>query len=171
MTRIPEGAAPDTKNKSFNIRAELDIPEQGANGMIITHGGLFSGWALYLDRGRPVFHYNTADVFHAEIAATEALRPGKQLVRLDFKYDGGGIGRGGLATIRVNGKVWAEGRIERTIPIRVTLDEGLDIGEDTGTPVNRTYDVPFKVAGKIDSVIVELKEPESPPAARDRKPR
>jgi len=162
MTRIPEGAAPDIKNKTFSVRAELVIPEQGASGMIITQGGLFSGWALYLDRSRPVFHYNTADVFHAEIAATEALRPGKQLVRVDFKYDGGGIGQGGLATIRVNGKVWAEGRIEKTIPIRITLDEGLDIGEDTGTPVVRTYDVPFKFNGIIENVIVELKEPEAP---------
>jgi hypothetical protein len=162
MTRIPEGAAPDLKNKTFNIRAELDIPEDGANGMIITQGGLFSGWALYLDKGRPVFHYNTVDVFHAEIAATEALRPGKQLVRLDFKYDGGGIGSGGVATIRVNGKVWSEGRVEKTIPIRITLDEGLDIGEDTGTPVNRSYDVPFKFTGKIENVIVELKGPENP---------
>ncbi|RYU60859.1 arylsulfatase [Methylolobus aquaticus] len=162
MTRIPEGAAPDIKNKTFSVRAELVIPEEGANGMIITQGGLFSGWALYVDRGRPVFHYNTADVFHAEIAATETLRPGKQLVRVDFKYDGGGIGQGGLATLRVNGKVWAEGRIERTIPIRITLDEGLDIGEDTGTPVVRSYDVPYRFNGTIENVIVELKEPEAP---------
>ena len=162
MTRIPEGAAPDIKNKTFSVRAELVIPDEGANGMIITQGGLFSGWALYVDRGRPVFHYNTADVFHAEIAATETLRPGKQLVRVDFKYDGGGIGMGGLATLRVNGKVWGEGRIERTIPIRITLDEGLDIGEDTGTPVARSYDVPYKFNGTIENVIVELKEPEAP---------
>lgn len=156
MTRIPEGAAPDVKNKSFSLRAELEVPDDGASGMIITQGGLFSGWALYLDHGRPVFHYNTVDVFHAEIAAAEALRPGRQLLRLDFNYDGGGIGKGGTATIRVNGKVWAEGRVERTIPIRVTLDEGLDIGEDTGTPVNRSYDVPFKFTGGIQKVILDL---------------
>ncbi len=162
MTRIPEGAAPDVKNKSFAIRAELDIPEEGGSGMIITQGGLFSGWALYLDRGRPVFHYNTADVFHAEVAAAESLRPGQQFVRVDFDYEGGGIGRGAAATIRVNGKIWAEGRIDRTIPIRITLDEGLDIGEDTGTPVNRSYDVPFKFNGGIESVIVDLKAPAMP---------
>ena len=156
MTRIPEGAAPDLKNKSFSMRAEAEIPEEGASGMIITQGGLFSGWALYLDRGRPVFHYNTADVYRAEIAAAETLRPGRQLLRLDFNYDGGGIGKGGTATIRVNGKVWAEGRIERTIPARMTLDEGLDVGEDTGTPVNRQYDVPFRFTGRIQSVIVDL---------------
>ena len=83
---------------------------------------------------------------------------------MDFKYDGGGIGLGGLATLRVNGKVWAEGRIERTIPIRITLDEGLDIGEDTGTPVVRSYDVPYRFNGTIENVIVELKEPEAPAA-------
>jgi arylsulfatase len=166
MTRIPEGAAPDIKNKSFAVRAELDIPEAGASGMIVTQGGLFSGWALYLDHGRPVFHYNTADVFRSEVAASEPLRPGRQLVRLDFEYDGGGIGKGGKATIRVNGKVWAEGRIERTIPIRVTLDEGFDIGEDTGTPVNRSYDVPFRFSGHIEQVIVDLKPAIVPEPAR-----
>jgi arylsulfatase len=166
MTRIPEGAAPDIKNKSFAVRAELDIPEAGASGMIVTQGGLFSGWALYLDHGRPVFHYNTADVFRSEVAASEPLRPGRQLVRLDFEYDGGGIGKGGKATIRVNGKVWAEGRIERTIPIRVTLDEGFDVGEDTGTPVNRSYDVPFRFPGHIEQVIVDLKPAVVPEPAR-----
>jgi len=166
MTRIPEGAAPDVKNKSFSIRAEVEIPKEGAEGMLVTQGGLFSGWALYLDKGRPVFHYNTVDVFHSDIAATDALLPGKHLIRFDFKYDGGGIGKGGAATLRVNGKLWAEGRIERTIPIRITLDEGFDIGEDTGTPVTRTYDVPFKFTGKIAKVTVDL-EPEPQDKAKN----
>jgi arylsulfatase len=125
--------------------------------MIITQGGLFSGWALYLDKGRPVFHSNFCDVAHYEVAGKGALAPGKHTVKMDFVYDGGGFGKGGTATLSVDGKVVAKGRIEKTVPIRISLDEGLDVGEDTGTPVNLSYDVPFKFTGEIAKVVIDLK--------------
>jgi arylsulfatase len=77
---------------------------------------------------------------------------------MDFAYDGGGIGKGGTATLLVDGQEVAKGRIEKTVPVRVSLDEGLDVGEDTGTPVNLNYDVPFKFTGKIDKVTIQLGE-------------
>ena len=134
------------------------------SGMIITQGGLFSGWALYLEKGKPVFHYNFCDVAHYEVAGKDALAAGKHTIKMDFAYDGGGIGKGGTATVTVDGKEVAKGRIERTVPIRVSLDEGLDVGEDTGTPVSLSYDVPFKFTGKIEKVTIDLKpKPGDPP--------
>lgn len=156
MTRIPEGASPDIKNKSWSITADV-IVDANDTGMIITAGGLFGGWALYLDKGKPVFHYNFVGVASYEVAATVALAPGQHKIEMDFVYDGGGIGKGGIAKLIVDGIEVAKGRLDKTIPIRVTLDESLDIGEDCGTPVNLTYDVPFKFEGKIDKVMVELK--------------
>src|SRR5262245_52928273 len=156
QTRIPEGAAPDVKNRSWSITAEVEV-QAGTTGMIITHGGLFSGYALYLRKGKPVFHYNSVDVAHYEVAGKDALTPGKHTVKVDFAYDGGGPGKGGTATLAVDGKEVAKGRIEKTVPIRISLDEGLDVGEDTGTPVNLSYDVPFKFTGKIEKVTVELR--------------
>jgi arylsulfatase len=124
--------------------------------MIATQGGLFSGWALYFDKGKPTYHYNFCDVAHYNIAGKGVLSPGKHSIKMDFAYDGGGIGKGGTATLTVDGHEVAKGRVDKTVPIRVSLDEGLDVGEDTGTPVNLSYDVPFKFTGKINKVVIEL---------------
>ena len=156
MTRIPEGAAPDIKNKSWSLTAEVEI-KADASGIILTQGGLFGGWALYLEKGKPVFHYSFVDVAHYEVAGKEPLASGKHTVKMDFAYDGGGIGKGGSATLSVDGKEVAKGRIERTMPIRIALDETLDVGEDAGTPVNLSYQVPFKFSGKIEKVTIDLK--------------
>src|SRR5262249_16322084 len=120
-------------------------------------GGLFGGWALYLENGKPTFHYNTVNKFQYTIASPEVLQPGKHTLVFDFKYDGGGLGKSATGTLSADGKQIADGKIEHTVPIRYALDEGLDVGEDTGTPVNLTYDVPFKFTGKIYKVTVDLK--------------
>jgi arylsulfatase len=87
----------------------------------------------------------------------DALAPGKHTIRMDFLYDGGGIGKGGTAAIFVDGKEVAKRRIEKTVPIRISQEEGLDVGEDSGTPVNLSYDVPFKFTGKLDKVTIDLR--------------
>ena len=156
QNRIPEGACPDIKNKSWSVTANVEVQE-GTNGVIVTQGGLFSGWALYLENGKPVFHSNFCDVAHYEVSGKTALTPGKHTIRVDFAYDGGGVGRGGVASLTVDGQDVAQGRIEKTVPIRISLDEGLDVGEDTGTPVNLNYDVPFKFTGSIEKVTIDLK--------------
>jgi hypothetical protein len=124
--------------------------------MIVTQGGLFSGWALYLEKGKPVFHYNFVNEVHTSIASPKELAPGKHSIGFEFKYDGGGVGKGGLGTLSVDGKEVARSRIETTVPGRFSFDEGLDVGEDTGTPVNMDYDVPFKFTGKIEKVTINL---------------
>jgi arylsulfatase A-like enzyme len=158
IARIPEGAAPDVKNKSFRITADVVMPKHGGQGVLVTQGGLSAGYALMLENGKPVFHYNVANVAHYNIASRKSLAPGKHTVVFDFKYAGGGIGKGGTGTISVDGKQVAEGRIDNTMPVRFSFDETFDVGEDTGTPVSLDYDVPFKFTGKIEKVVVHLGE-------------
>jgi arylsulfatase len=158
MVRIPEGAAPDFKNKSYRIVADVEIPANGAEGVLITQGGRFNGFGLYLLQDKPVFYYNLVGVERTSVAAKDALSPGKHIVAVDFRYDGGGIGKGGLLTLSVDGKEAANGRLNRTIPFRVSADETLDIGEDTGTPVSEDYRVPFKFTGTLNKVVVDLSE-------------
>lgn len=158
MTRIPEGTAPNLKNKSFKIGADVNIPAGGANGVIATQGGRFNGWGLYLLEGKPVFHYNLVGVQRFTFAGKEKLAPGKHVILVDFTYDGGGIGKGGTVTLSVDDKPVAQGRIDRTYPIRVALDETLDIGEDTGTPVSEDYRVPFTFTGALNRVLIRLSD-------------
>jgi arylsulfatase A-like enzyme len=157
VTRIPEGAAPDVKNKSFRITADVVLPKGGEEGVVVTQGGLSGGYALLFNEGKPVFHYNFANVAHYDIAAKDALAPGKHTVVFDFKYDGGGIGKGGTGMLSVDGKQVAQGRIDHTMPGRFSFDETFDVGEDTGTPVSLDYDVPFKFTGTLEKVVVNLK--------------
>jgi arylsulfatase A-like enzyme len=159
MVRIPEGSAPDLKNKSFRVSAQVEIPTGGAQGMLVTQGGRFAGWGFYLLGGIPVFDYNLAEVEQFKVSAPEKLAPGKHTVVFDFKYDGGGLGKGGLGRLSVDGKKVAEGRFARTLPFRMSLDETLDVGEDTGTAVDADYEVPFRFTGTLNKVIIQLEAP------------
>ena len=136
------------------------IPEAGAEGLLITQGGRFGGLGLYVLDSKPVFHYNTAGVARYTVAAKDKLKPGKHSISVDFEYDGGGFGKGGTATMMVDGKKVAKGRLERTLPFRISLDETLDIGEDTGTPVSEDYKTPFEFTGDLEKVVVKLKKTE-----------
>ncbi len=158
MTRIPEGSAPDLKNKSFGISAVVEIPEKGAEGVLMTQGGRFSGLGLYVLDSRPVFHYNLCGVERYTVAGKDKLSPGKHVVTLDFNYDGGGMGKGGQATLTVDGDKVAGEKLPQTIPFRMSLDETLDIGEDTGTPISEDYRVPFEFTGKLDEVTISISE-------------
>jgi arylsulfatase len=160
QVRIPEGTAPDLKNKSFKIGADVEIPAGGANGVIATQGGRFNGWGLYLLDSRPVFHYNLVGVQRFAFAGTEKLPPGKHFIRVDFAYDGSDLGAGGTVALSVDDEKVAEGRIDRTYPFRVSLDETFDVGEDTGTPVSEDYKVPFSFTGTLNRVLVRLSDTE-----------
>ena len=127
--------------------------------MIMTQGGWFGGNALYLLGGKPTFAYARSHYPEHKyvVAAPAALAPGDHEIKVDFAYDGGEPGSGGTATIFVDGREVTKGRVDQTVPVRVSADETFDIGEDTGTPVVRDYDVPFRFTGTIRKVIVELK--------------
>jgi len=156
LVRIPEGAAPDTKNKSWRIEADVVIPEGGAEGIILTHGGRFAGYGLYLLEGKPVFCYNLAGVARYFVKGGEKLTPGPHKIVYAYQHDGG-LGKGGTGTIEVDGKVVGTGRIDRTLAFRLSLDETLDCGEDTGTPVSEDYHVPFRFTGELTQAVIELK--------------
>ena len=135
--RVPEGTTPDVKNKSYSVSADVEIPAGGAKGVLATQGGRFGGWGLLVLDGKPVFvhAFSNQPQHKYRVASKQKLAPGKHTVRFDFQYDGGGRGKGGTGTLRVDGKQVAQGRIERTVPNRFSLDETFDVGEDTGTPV------------------------------------
>jgi len=124
----------------------------------VTQGGRFNGWGLCLLAGKPVFYYNLAGVYRYTVAGNDALAPGKHTLVLDFKYDGPGLGKSGTATLTVDGKQVAQGVIDHTIAFRISADETLDIGEDTGTPVSEDYHVPFKFTGTLGQVTIKLGE-------------
>lgn len=162
-TRIPEPAAPDFKNKSFTIAAEIDIPSGGASGVLAAIGGRYGGWSLWLDDSRPRFisTYSNQPQHKYKTASVQRIPPGHHVVRVRFAYDGGGIGRGGVATLFVDDKQVAEGRVEHTAIARYSLDETFDIGMDLGTPVAEDYadKVPYAFTGTLHKFFVVL-EPE-----------
>lgn len=151
-------------NKSWTTTAEIEVPEGKAEGMIITHGGLEGGYGLYLRDGRPTFVYNYLSVDRPTFTAKDPLPKGKATLVVDFKYDGGGAGKGGQITMTANGKMVAQGRLARTIPIQFSLGEGVDIGMDVGSPVDFTYQLPFAFTGKIEKVQIDLGPLEASPA-------
>ncbi len=159
MIRIPEGAAPDLKNKSFRITADVDIPAKGADGVLLTQGGQFGGYGLYVFKNRPVFVYNFVGLATYRVAANETLQPGKHRIAFEFTYDGGGIGKGGAGVLSVDGRKVGEGRIAHTNAVRISLEECFDIGQDTGTAVSKDYAerMPFKFTGGLEKVQVDLK--------------
>ena len=158
--RVPEGAAPDTKNKSFTITAEVEIPEGGAEGVLVTQGGRFGGYGLLLMDGKPEFDYafSNQQQHKYRVASNEKLAPGKHTILVDMKYEGPGMGKSATCMLSVDGKQVAQGKIERTIPIRFSLDETMDVGEDTGTPVIEDYvdKMPFHFTGDLKKVVIEL---------------
>ena len=159
MKGMSENVFLNIKNRSLTITADVEIPQGGANGVIIAQGGRFGGWSLYLKDGKPVYVYNFIGLERHAVAAAEAVPAGKATIRFDFAYDGGGLGKGGLATIFVNDKKVAEGRIERTQPMIFSADETADVGEDDATPVTEEYKAyDNKFTGKILKVTVNVKE-------------
>ncbi len=158
MTGMSENVFINVKNRSHTITAEVEIPKKGANGVILAQAGRFGGWSFYIKDGKPTYTYNWLGLQRYNMAAKQALPAGKATIRFEFDYDGGGVGKGGMGTLFVNGKKVAAGRIERTQGGVFSADEGADVGADEGTPVTEAYKVPFKFTGKIYSVTIELKD-------------
>jgi arylsulfatase A-like enzyme len=160
MLHIPEGSAPNFKNTSWVVAAEVTIPDSGASGVLATIGGRFGGWALLMEGSKPEFAYaySNQPEHKFRIVSDQPIAAGNHVVRFSFKYDGGGIGKGATGILFVDGKQVAQGQIPRTIPIRFSLDETFDIGEDTGTPVVEDYNdkMPFAFTGTLKKFVVIL---------------
>ena len=157
LVALPEGSAPDLKNKSFTITAEVEIPSDGGDGMIFTQGGITAGWGFYIVKGKLVGLHNYIGLERYRAVSTENMPTGKVSLTFDFKYDGGGMGKGGTITLLANGKKIGEVRVDKTAGFKYSLYEGQDIGEDSGSPVDFDYTPPFKFRGKIQKVTLDLK--------------
>ncbi|MBP1838615.1 arylsulfatase [Formosa algae] len=155
-TRIPETAAPNTKNTSWTMEAMLETTPKAKDGVINAIGGLGAGYTLYVKDGYPTFLYNFFESDIKTIKSTKKLPDGLASVKIDFKYDGGGAGKGGVFTLFVNNEKVGESRIEATVAGRYGIDT-FGIGEDSGSPVTHNYKAPFKYQGQIKEVTIDLK--------------
>jgi arylsulfatase A-like enzyme len=157
MSGMPATDAPSILNRSYTITADVEIPPAGAEGMLVTLGGRFGGYGLYLLKGKPVFTYNLLDLERFKWEGPDALTPGKHTLAFEFKYDGPGPGKGGTGILSLDGNAIATHQMPHTIPFLMTIDETFDIGIDTRTPVDdRDYQVPFEFTGKLAKLTVKL---------------
>ena len=157
MAGIPVGDAPSILNKSYTITAEVEIPQGGGEGMLVTLGGRFGGYGLYVLKGKPVFTYNLVDLERFRWEGTAALTPGKHTIVFDFKYEGPGFGKGGTGVLKVDGKDFATKQVPHTIPFLMAIDETFDVGIDTRTPVDdKDYQVPFRFTGKLAKLTIRV---------------
>ena len=158
MGGMSENVFLNLKNRSCSITADVEIPAGGANGVVIAQAGRFGGWSLYLKDGKPTYCYNFLGLQEYKVAAPTALAAGKATIRMNFDYDGGGAGQGGLATILVNGEKVASGRIERTQMAIFSADETAGVGMDDATPVTTDYkERDNSFTGKIIKVTIDVK--------------
>ena len=176
MVGLPQGDSPFILNASYTFTAEIEVPPGGAEGMIVTSGGRFAGYGFYLLKGKPVWLWNLVDLERIKWEGPEALTPGKHVVEFDFKYDGmgagtlafnnfSGIGRPGVGTLKVDGKVVATKKMERTLPMILQWDESFDVGSDTLTGVNDSdYRPPFALTAKLNKLTIKIDRPQLSPA-------
>lgn len=172
MTGLPQGDSPSILNASYTITADIDVPQGGGEGMILTSGGRFGGYGFYLLKGKPVFLWNLVDLKRLKWEGPDALAPGHHVVAFDFKYDGlgvatllynnfSGVGRGGTGTLSVDGKVVATQQMEHTLPMILQWDESFDVGSDTLTGVNDAdYQPPFPLTAKLNKLTINVNRPQ-----------
>src|SRR6188472_1431799 len=157
MGRLSENSVVDIKNKSFAVTSEVDVPEGGAEGVIIAHGGRFGGWSLYAKDGRAKFHYNVLGIKSFDVEASEPVPAGTTQVRMEFAYDGGGMGKGGNVTLYYDGTEVGSGRVDQTQGFIFSADETTDVGRETGTTVSPDYTAhTSKFNGKIHWIRIDL---------------
>jgi arylsulfatase A-like enzyme len=171
MTGIPDNAGPNLLNTSYTITADIDVPQGGAEGAIVSDGSRFGGYGLYLLQGKPVLTWNLLGLRMVKWRGPETLAPGKHKIVFDFQYDGigfatlafnstSGLGRSGTGTLTIDGKPVSTQKMERTIPLGLSLEAMLDIGSKTNTPIDpQDYQVPFTFTGKIDRVTISVEPP------------
>ncbi|HJR82758.1 MAG TPA: arylsulfatase [Sphingomicrobium sp.] len=158
MEGMLENTFMNTKNRSSKITAEIEVPAAGANGAILSQGGRFGGWSLYVKDGKPAYTYNFLGLSRYTVESPEALPGGPATVVLDFAYDGGGMGKGGQTRLLVNGKEVASGRVEKTQPNIFSADETADVGIDNQTPVALGIGIgaETRFTGRINKVMLEV---------------
>jgi arylsulfatase len=160
ISGISPGTAPPFLGRSFTITADIEVPQGGAEGMLVANGGETNGYGLYLLKGKPVFTYNFLGLERVRWEGPVALTSGKHSLMFDFKYDGPGMAKGGTGILSVDGKEVARKSIPHTIPALMTIDESFDVGVDTRTSVeDNDYQPPFRFTGKLDKLTIRLFPP------------
>ncbi len=139
MGRLSENCVINIKNKSHSVTAEITVPATGAQGVIVAQGGNIGGWSLYVKGGKLKYCYNLLGIRYFYAESSSALTPGDHQVRMEFAYAGGGLGKGGTASLFVDGKKVGEGKVDATAAIIFSADDGCDVGVDTGSPVSPDY--------------------------------
>jgi arylsulfatase A-like enzyme len=175
MTGLPQGDSPFILNASYTFTADIEVPQGGAEGMIVTSGGRFAGYGFYLLKGKPVWLWNLVDLERLKWEGPDVLTPGKHTLEFDFKYDGlgagtlafnnfSGVGRPGTGTLKVDGKVVATKTMPKTLPMILQWDESFDVGSDTLTGVNDAdYKPPFAFTGKLNKLTIKIDRPQLSP--------
>ena len=139
MGRLTENSVVSTKNKSYAITADVDVPKSGAEGVIVAQGGNTNGWSLYAKGGKLKYCYNFFGINLTFVESTQPIPAGNHQVRMEFKYDGGGLAKGGGVTLYIDGKAVGQGRLEQTVPMAYSADETCDVGKEAGSPVSPDY--------------------------------
>lgn len=175
MTGLPQGDSPLLLNTSYTVTADIDVPQDGAEGVILTSGGRFGGYGFYLLGGKPVWLWNLVDLKRLKWEGPDPLTPGRHVIEFDFKYDGlgpgtlafnnfSGVGRSGTGVLKVDGNVVATQTMERTLPMILQWDESFDIGSDTLTGVNDAdYKPPFPLTAKLNKLTINVDRPHLSP--------
>jgi len=175
VTGILDSAAPNLLNTSYTITADVDVPQAGADGMIVTEGGRFGGFGMYLLKSKPVFTWNLLDLKRVRWRVRKRCRPENTRLSMTSNTTGlgfatlafndiSGIGRGGTGVLKVDGVVVATQTMDRTVPLALPIDETFDIGSDTGTSVNdQDYRTPFTFSGKINKLTISVEPPKLTP--------
>ncbi|MBL8417916.1 MAG: arylsulfatase [Dechloromonas sp.] len=175
MIGLPQGDSPFILNASYTFTADIEVPQGGAEGMIVTSGGRFAGYGFYLLKGKPVWLWNLVDLERLKWEGPDVLTPGKHTLEFDFKYDGlgagtlafnnfSGLGRPGVGTLKVDGKVVDTKTMPKTLPMILQWDESFDVGSDTLTGVNDAdYQPPFAFTGKLNKLTIKIDRPQLSP--------
>jgi arylsulfatase A-like enzyme len=159
MGRLSENSVVSIKNKSHSITADVDVPKSGAEGVIVAQGGSTNGWSLYAKSGRLKYCYNFFGITVTIVEAAQPIPAGRHQVRMEFKYDGGGLAKGGGVTLYVDGKSVGQGRVEQTVPMAFSGDETCDVGKENGSPVSPDYGPTGNAfSGEVNWVQIDLEK-------------
>jgi arylsulfatase A-like enzyme len=159
MGRLSENSVLNIKNKSYTVTAEVVVPKSGAQGVIIAQGGAFNGWTLYAKEGKLKYCYNVLGIKLFYVESNKAMPVGQHQVRMEFKYDGGGLAKGGNASLYMDGTKVGEGRVDVTVPMIFSADETCDVGKGTGSAVSPDYDPKDnEFSGDVNWVQIDLEK-------------
>jgi arylsulfatase len=158
MGRLSENTVINIKNKSHSVTAQVVVPDGTVpNGVLISQGGAFGGWAVYAKDGRPAYCYNLFGLQRFKVYGDAAIPAGEHQVRVEFAYDGGGLAKGGSVTLYLDGAAVGQGRVNMTEPMAFSGDETTDLGFDSATPVSDDYaPSDSKFNGRVRWVQIDL---------------